>query len=104
MAKRRKGGHPTVFTPAQNRALRSLLKEVSERFRSQQDLGSALGTTQQSVSNLLTSKNAGLGYLTATALVRLAGHTGVDAFFTTRGLTPESSPALEDCSLHARAS
>lgn len=102
MAKRRTG-KVAGFTAAQNKALRATLKEIAQQYASQKELGMALGVRQQNAGRLLNDSRAGFGYTTALAVARLAGFGGVEALFAAKGLAPESSPVLEDTSLHARA-
>lgn len=86
MGKARKQGHPSVFTPAQNRKLREELRGYSDRAGlSQASLGEALGVTQQ-VAGRLLGKTGGFSYRTATRLAHLLGFDGVDAFFVARGV------------------
>lgn len=96
MPRSRKQGHPSVFTPAQNRALRESLRGLqSERNLSQTQIGEALGVAQQ-VAGRLLRREGGFSYQTASRLVRLLGFDGVDAFFVQRGVvgtTPSTAPA-----------
>lgn len=99
----------TVFGPAQNAALRSVLAGIEQAGRSQADIGRELGIAQQNVARLLRDERAGFAYTTASLLVRLAGFEGVDAFFAEKGvpvLAPISEASLselDDSAIHARA-
>lgn len=92
MPKGRKRGHPSVFTSSQNRALRAELKALREKYGSQSALGDAIGIEQQNVGRLLGERDAGFSYATATAVVRLAGFGGVDAFFRSKGVALGGEP------------
>lgn len=85
MAKRRRG-RGTVFSTAQNQALRVELKVQEAKYGSQTALAGPLGIEQQNVNRLARDRRAGFGYATATALARLAGFASVDAFFRDRGV------------------
>ncbi len=85
MAKR-KIGHPSNFTVQQNRALRAALASLMGRFETQTRLAVAIGITQKNTSRLLIDKNSGFSYATASAVARLLGFQGVDAFFASKGL------------------
>ena len=90
-----------VFSPAQNRALRTALAALS-KTHSQAELGRQLDIAQQNVARLLRDKRAGFAYPTACRLVRLVGHQGVDAFFAARGVgTPESGTDVNEATARA---
>lgn len=91
MAKRHPG-KPSVFSRKQNQALRNLLLELRGTYSSQKALGEALGIAQQNAARLLSDRRAGFAYATASAVVRLAGFAGVDAFFADRGLLDVVEP------------
>lgn len=76
----------TVFTTAQNRALRGELRRLREGYESQAALGDAIGVEQQNAGRLLNDGASGFSYATATAVARLAGFAGVDAFFRSKGV------------------
>lgn len=78
--------HGSVFTPAQNRALRAELRRIRGAYDSQAALGSAIGVEQQNAGRLLNDADAGFSYATATAVARLAGFAGVDALFRAKGV------------------
>jgi hypothetical protein len=96
MAKRKRG-HPTIFSPQQNAALREALTVLRARYESQSALGEAIGIEQQNVGRLLNDPGAGFSYATATVVVRLSGFKGVDAFFLKKGVAhsePSKRPSL----------
>ena len=73
-----------VFTMAQNAALRKTLAKLARTYPSETKVAEDLGIAQQNVNRLLKHQSAGFAYSTAIALVRLAGHEGLDAFFSDR--------------------
>lgn len=76
-----------VFTPRQNKALRTALRRLKQTKKlSQLGLGRLLGIAQQNAGRLLTLETAGFSYDTATRLVRESGFDGVDAFFAVKGV------------------
>lgn len=89
MAKRRRG-HSTVFSTAQNQALRVELGRQIAKAGSQRATAEKLGIQQQNVARLVNERRAGFAYSTATMLARLAGFDGVDSFFRDRGVMPDS--------------
>lgn len=96
-----KPGHPSVFTSAQNKALRGALRDLAKaESLSQVVLGQRLGISQQVAGRLLGPSKAGFGYGPATRLVTILGFAGVDEFFAAKGVA--ARPVLEDASLHAR--
>ncbi len=97
MAKRRRGRGP-IFSKVQNAALRTALLALTARFPSQRSLGFALGLAQQNAGRLINDRRAGFSYVTACAVARLSGFSGVDAFFEANGLPV---PGVEDSQLHA---
>lgn len=92
----RSPGKPENFTRDQSSALRTLLRELSQRrdirglpvYPTQTALADAVGMAQQNVSRLLSHKDnsAGLTYGIASNICHEAGYMGVDAFFEERGL------------------
>lgn len=103
MAKRRRG-HPTVFSPEQNRALRNALKSLSTSYPSQSALGEALGIEQQNAGRLMKDRRAGFSYSTASSVAQLSGFAGVDAFFSAKGVAQADSTTVlaENASIHSR--
>lgn len=93
LAKQRPQGHPTVFTPQQNRSLRAALRELNRanKYDSQRELGRAIGVSQQ-VAGRLLADDGGFSYSTARNVVRLLGYEGVEDFFAKKGVTSSDPP------------
>ncbi len=84
-------GKRTVFTTAQNTALRRAL--VGLGFTSHSAAAEALGIAQQNASRLFGDKRAGFSYVTARRVAQLAGFDGVDAFFEAKGVLEAAATA-----------
>lgn len=78
-------GKQSVFTPAQNAALRKALSGLG--FPSHSAAAEALGIAQQNVTRLLGDERSGFSYSTARRVAQLAGFKGVDAFFDRHGVS-----------------
>lgn len=90
MAKR---GHPEDFNDAQNRALRTALRELKKsRSCSQSELGGLLGISQQTVGVHLNQNDTGFSYGVATRIARECGYASVDTFFRAHKVALPSSP------------
>jgi hypothetical protein len=81
-------GKRTIFTPAQNGALRRALLGLG--FTSHSAAAEALGIAQQNASRLFSDDRSGFSYLTGSRVAQLSGFEGVDAFFIAKGVLEES--------------
>lgn len=74
------------FSSRQNRVLRTALKKLASEYRSQGELGDAIGIKQQNVSRAARLSTAGFSYATAIAIAKLSGHDSLESFFADRGV------------------
>jgi hypothetical protein len=85
----KKRGHPSVFTPEQNEAMRQEVRRWREQEAntklSQEAVAERLHMGQQSFSSFMRG-DTGLGYLSGTMLAQLVGYMGVDELFRTHNV------------------